>query len=366
MSLGSESFSAVPDGRTQPSVKLYALTLLFPPVMLLGFEAGGLWMFFFPLFAFGLVPLVELFAPGTSANFDAEAEARAKTTRSYDFVLYGLVLLQWGLVLYMLQRLGTQTNTPLELVGLISSVGLTSGVFGINVGHELGHRKKRYEQNLAKLSLLSTLYTHFFIEHNRGHHARVATPEDPASARRGEMVYTFWCRSVAGSWLSAWHLEARRLRKRGRRVLSWHNQMLRLQLLQLALLVAVYAVFGLAAVLGFLATSAIGILLLETVNYLEHYGLQRQRTHTGRYEGVKPQHAWNSNRPWSRVLLFELTRHADHHVNANRKYQILRHVDPSPQLPTGYAGMILLALIPPLWFRVMHRILDRQSRPASV
>jgi alkane 1-monooxygenase len=211
---------------------------------------------------------------------------------------------------------------------------------------------------MSRILLLSTLYMHFFIEHNRGHHKNVSTEDDPATSRYGETLYGFYVRTIRDSWLSAWRLEADRLGKEGLPFWSWRNEMLRFQVIQLAFVSAIYLFFGFFVLCHFLAGAAIGVLLLETVNYIEHYGLMRKKT-GDRYERTLPAHSWNSNHPIGRLLLLELSRHSDHHFMANRKYQILRHFDNSPQMPTGYPGMMLLALIPPLWFRVMHRQIDK-------
>ena len=197
---------------------------------------------------------------------------------------------------------------------------------------------------------------HFYIEHNRGHHKNVATVEDPASSRYGESLYRFYFRSVIDSYLSAWNLEAKRLKKDEKKVLSLHNEMLRFQIIQLILILSIGFIFSWATVLYFIIAAIIGFLMLENVNYIEHYGLTRTKK-VGTYERAKPIHSWNSNHPLSRLMLFELSRHSDHHYMASRKYQLLRHHDESPQLPTGYAGMMMLALVPPLWFNVMHKII---------
>ena|SRR5690554_2857922 len=213
---------------------------------------------------------------------------------------------------------------------------------------------------MAKALLLTSLYTHFFIEHNRGHHTRVGTDLDPASARFGEWLWTFIPRSMVGGYLSAWELERERLRARNAKVLSWANEMVRLSVLQLVFTTAIFLVFGWVAGLGFIGAAIIGGMLLETVNYLEHYGLEREILEDGKIERVLPIHSWNANQPMGRYLLFELSRHSDHHAHARRKYQTLRHFDYSPQLPTGYPGMMILAWIPPLWFAVVHRHMLRE------
>ncbi len=211
---------------------------------------------------------------------------------------------------------------------------------------------------LSKVALAQTGYGHFFIEHNRGHHVRVATPEDPASSRLGESFWAFLPRTVAGSVRSAWGIERERLGRSGISVWSWRNDILQAWAMTVVLFAVLTAVFGLV-VLPYLLLQALGFSLLEVVNYLEHYGLLRQKKEDGRYERCLPEHSWNSNNVASNVLLYHLQRHSDHHANPTRRYQALRHVDEAPQLPTGYAGMIVLAWFPPLWRRVMDpRLLD--------
>jgi alkane 1-monooxygenase len=234
-------------------------------------------------------------------------------------------------------------------------MGLACGTFGINVGHELGHRVKPYEQWLAKSLLLTSLYTHFFIEHNKGHHKNVSTPIDPSSAPKGMTLYRFWLRSVTGTWRDAWLIAKEDLQKKGLPALHFKNEMLQLQMLQVIFLLLIIFKFGWAACGYFVVAAILGFLLLETVNYIEHYGLARKETAPGKYERALPQHSWNSNHVLGRLMLFELSRHSDHHYLASRKYQVLRHHDEAPQLPTGYPGSILLATVPPLWFAVMDK-----------
>ncbi len=208
---------------------------------------------------------------------------------------------------------------------------------------------------MSKILLWTTMYLHFFIEHNRGHHKNVSTDEDPASSRYGETIYAFYIRTVRDSWLSAWHIEAERLKKVGLPFWSFHNEMLIYQIVQAATVAIIFIEFGWKITLYYLLAAFIGALLLETVNYVEHYGLRRKKIDGEYYEKVLPIHSWNSNHPIGRLMLFELTRHSDHHYIASRKYQVLRHFNQSPQMPTGYPGMMLLALFPPLWFAVMHK-----------
>ncbi len=244
---------------------------------------------------------------------------------------------------------------PFEAFGKILVLGLSCGVFGINVAHELGHRKKGFEQVMAKLLLISTLYCQFFIEHNKGHHKNVSTPHDPSSAPYGTTLYGFWIRSITGVYRDAWRIANAECRKKGKPVFSWHNEMLQLQVYTLWWIAIIILAFGIKVFLLYLPAALIGILLLETVNYIEHYGLARKLTERGTYERAQPIHSWNSSHPVGRMVLFELSRHSDHHYLASRPYQILRHHEEAPQLPTGYPGSMLLATVPPLWFKVMDK-----------
>ena len=200
---------------------------------------------------------------------------------------------------------------------------------------------------------------HFFIEHNKGHHKHVATPQDPSSARRGEPLYFFYVRTMLFSYISAWRIANDEMRKKGKAIFSLSNEMLQAQLWQIALVILIFAGFGVMPMLAFIAAAFTGALLLETVNYIEHYGLQRKETTPGKYERALPIHSWNSSHPLGRIMLFELSRHSDHHYLASRPYQVLRHHDAAPQLPTGYPGSMILSLIPTLWFMVMDKRIER-------
>ena len=333
----------------------YLFTLTLPNLVAIALTLKGFWVWMPVIYSFGLIPLLELGISPDSKNLSAAEEAVRKEDRLYDYVIYLMVGVLYVLLGYFLYIIQAHPLEGWEFAGLIASMGLMCGTYGINVGHELGHRKKKGERTLAKISLLSSLYMHFFIEHNRGHHKRVATEEDPASARKGENLYAFWFRSIAGSYRSAWEIENQRLRSRKLPAFSLKNEMLVFHLIQGLFLVSIFAIFGWRAGGAFMGAAVIGILLLETVNYIEHYGLSRKKLASGKYERTQVHHSWNSNHILGRLMLFELSRHSDHHYMASRKYQILRHHDESPNMPTGYPGMMVLALFPPLWFLVMHR-----------
>lgn len=322
---------------------------------IMSFLNSGLVVWLPLVYSWIIIPLVELFTRPDESNLSQAEEELAKKNTAYDLLLYLVVPFQYfalGLYFYIMSK-GHQSTV--DMVGKTMVMGLLCGVMGINVGHELGHRSKGFELLLAKLLLLSSLYMHFFIEHNKGHHKRVGTPEDPASARLGEGLYVFYFRTVLFGYLDAWRIAIRDARKKGHKAFSIQNEMLQFHFIQAAFVAIVFYLFGWQTTLLFLAAALQGILLLETVNYIEHYGLQRKQIAEGKYQRAMPEHSWNSNHILGRVMLFELSRHSDHHYLASRKYQLLRHHENSPQMPTGYPGMMLLATIPPLWFRVMNR-----------
>lgn len=332
----------------------YASVYLSIGIILLSLIMGGYWVFVAPLYVFGLIPLMELILPFSEKNMDKAEEEIAKKDIKYDLVVWSVVPLQFAVMFYFLNRIGDGTLAWWEIGGMIFAFGIACGVLGINLAHELGHRATWYEQTMSKMLLMTSLYMHFFIEHNRGHHKNVSTDEDPASSRYGENIYAFFIRSVRDGWHSAWHIESERLKKANQSFWSIHNEMLMYQFIQGGLLIAIAAIWGIKVMLFFSASAIMGFLLLETVNYIEHYGLRRKKIDGEYYEKVLPIHSWNSNHPIGRIMLFELTRHSDHHYMASRKYQVLRHFDHSPQMPTGYPGMMVLAFMPPLWFKVMH------------
>lgn len=310
---------------------------------------------------FVMIPFIELFTKGSTDNLSKIEEELEKENKVYDWMLYGLVPLQYLIMVYFLIQVSNESLPLSYKIGATTAYGMACGILGINAAHELGHRTTKHEQLMSKLLLLTTMYMHFFIEHNRGHHKNVSTDEDPASSRYGETVYAFYIRTILGSYSSAWHIESERLKKKNHVFWSVNNEMLIYQLVQLILLVLIGIIFGLKTLLFFIVGAFIGILLLETVNYIEHYGLKRKKK-GDTYERTMPIHSWNSNHPLGRLILLELSRHSDHHYMASRKYQILRHFDESPQMPTGYPGMLLLSLVPPLWFKVMHQRIDRYKQ----
>jgi alkane 1-monooxygenase len=336
----------------------YLIAYLLPLSAFAGIWLGGPFSFGSIYVGFLFIPILEQLLPRSVANLSPAEEDTQSKRRLFDVLLYLNIPILYSLIGYYFHTLAQGGLAGYEVLGLTLNVGLLVGSIGINVGHELGHRSARYEQRMAKALLLPALYMHFIIEHNRGHHKNVATDADPASARRGQTLYAFWLQSVIGGYRHAWQLERERLAREGRPFFSASNEMLHFSLLQLLWLLAVGAVFGWALIPFAIAIATVGILMLETVNYIEHYGLRRRRLESGAYEIVQPHHSWNSDHELGRIFLYELTRHSDHHYKASRKYQVLRHFDESPQLPLGYPASILMALVPPLWFVAMNPLVD--------
>ena len=332
----------------------YLIAYTLPLTAAVGLWLGGPWTWLTLAYTFGLVPLLEWWRPLAPAVPGVAAATEAKRHAFFDGLLYLNVPLQYGLLVFFLYTLKTRAFSVAETTGAVLGVGICCGALGINVAHELGHRARAWEQRLAQALLLSTWYLHFFIEHNRGHHRHVATPLDPVTARLHEGYWHFLPRAVLGEYRSAWALETERLRRQGQPWWSASNQMLQFQGAQAILAVGVLAVFGPWGLLAWLGAATVGYVLFQLVNYVEHYGLLRRQTAPGLYERVQPHHSWNSEYPLGRILLYELTRHSDHHYQAARPYHTLRHQPASPQMPTGYPGMMLLAIVPPLWFRVMN------------
>jgi alkane 1-monooxygenase len=349
------------------SFKKYAYVICFilPPFAYLGFHLGGYFNFITPFLVFLILPLLDIIVGKDSTNPKEDEVPGLQNERYYRYLTYCWAYLQVGFVLWAVYSVVTTELLWHELIGFTISVGVITGGIGITVAHELGHKNTKLEQFLAKLILATVCYMHFFIEHNRGHHVNVSTHKDPASSRKGESFYRFYFRTVVGSYLGAWNIEKRRLEKKGFTVWNYRNEMLWYWVIQLGL---VGVLFGVASFLTgypqwivpifFFAQAWIGFSLLELVNYIEHYGLKRKEIAPGKYERVLPIHSWNANQFVSNAFLFHLQRHSDHHANAGRRYQSLRHFEESPQMPAGYEVMILLALVPPLWRKVVDPKLE--------
>jgi len=345
---------------------LWVLGLTMPllPFLAVGLHeltGWGVWLWLGPIVILGMVPIIDWIVGLDPANPPDAVIKSLEQDRYYRWLTYLFLPLQYAGFALAFWYIATGDLTLVNKIGLAVTVGFIGGL-GINTAHELGHKKESHERWLSKIALAQSCYGHFYIEHNRGHHVRVATPADPASSRVGESFYRFWPRTVFGSLASAWELESRRYSRRGQHPFRIGNDVIN-ALLMTAALWALMVIWLGPAIMPFLLIQAfIAITLLEAVNYLEHYGMLREIVGVPgkeRYERVEPRHSWNSNNIATNVLLYHLQRHSDHHAHPTRRYQALRDEKSAPALPTGYASMILLALVPPAWNRVMDpRVLD--------
>ncbi len=341
----------------------YLAFLILPLTVSISFVQNG-WLTYLPIFTFFiLVPLLELLFQPDNSNFSKEEEEIEKNKKIYTIILYLTIPIQFFYFGWFLLYIVPQEIPFTDLLGKTFSMGLMCGVIGINVGHELGHRNNRRDEFLGELLLLTSLNTHFLPYHNAGHHFNVATPKDAATARKNEILYIFWIRSHFQSYFQAWAIENKRLQASGRSWFHYQNRMVMYSLSSILLTFSIFFFLGLKAFVAFLSAAIVGILLLETVNYIEHYGLLRTKNERGRYERVKRTHSWNSNHIIGKYMLFNLSRHSDHHYNGSKHYQLLKSLSESPQMPTGYPGMMLVALFPPVWFKLMNkklRVLQEQ------
>lgn len=337
----------------------YLASFLVPGTATLGLALGGPWAWLTVAGVFIAIPALDAWV-GIRENreensFEETSIQAARANRLYSWILYAHLPVQILLIFYLGATWNHSQAHPMVRLGWILSVILSTGGIGITVAHELIHRRTLAERWIGRWILMSVLYMHFAIEHVRGHHALVATDQDPASAPQGMSVYRFMLGTVPGQWRSAWRLEAKRLAKHGLNLWSFHNEMLVFVMIQAAWIALIVTLFGTAFLPVYLAVAILSFLLLEIVNYIEHYGLRREKGTNGRWESVRESHSWNSNHRISRMLLFELSRHSDHHMSAEKPYQVLLNEPASPQMPNGYPGMVLLALVPPLWFSIMDR-----------
>lgn len=352
--------------RISPTVMIHLKSVLYLLVFVIWFlpfygiaharVSGGwdLWAWYALVIIFGLVPLLDhVFGQDPANPTDQQVEAM---TRNHYYAVLALAMLPWQY--WNLYQAGeVMATAPFGVAGYLGwmvSVGFVGAIIAINTGHELTHKDSRIEQWAGGLLLASVCYAGFKVEHIRGHHVTVSTPEDASSARYGQSLYRFLPHAFKHNFLNAWKLEAERLRKKNLPAFHWRNELIWWYSISAGLAIASFALWGWIGALFFVGQGFFAALLLEIINYVEHYGLHRRKLPNGRYERPTPAHSWNSNFFFTNMMLFHLQRHSDHHAHPKRRYQVLRHFDGSPQLPSGYASMVVLALLPPLWFRVMN------------
>ncbi|GBF48700.1 putative alkane 1-monooxygenase [Leptospira ryugenii] len=343
----------------------FTFPFVLPPVGLVSAYLGGFYLLSLPILIFVILPILDICMGGDKHNPSEQDVEHLSEQKYFRFLTYAWAFLQLFYVIWACLFLTHSQLAIWEMALFALSTGLITGGIGITVGHELGHKNTRWEQFLSKMIYMTVSYMHFFIEHNRGHHVHVSTMKDSATSRENQSFYSFYPQTVIGSFLSAWKIEAKRLQNQNRPIWSLANDMIVYLLItfgfvaSLTLFGSFYsAKFVWQIPVFFFLQSFVATLLLELTNYIEHYGLERKEISPGKFEKVDITHSWNQNFFVSNAFLFHLQRHSDHHANANRRYQVLRHVNEAPQLPFGYEVMIVIALVPPLWFRLMNPRLE--------
>ncbi|TGM58191.1 alkane 1-monooxygenase [Leptospira vanthielii] len=352
----------------------FLLCYVLPILTVFAEGIGGLSYLIVPITVFILLPVLDLFLGRDTSNPTDTNFLKLQNDSYFRYLTETWAYVQLTFVIWSIYRITLFPHSTIEFLLFAIAVGIVTGGVGITVGHELGHKNTRYEQFLSKVIYMTVCYMHFYIEHNRGHHTHVSTPNDPASSQKNQSFYRFYPQTVLGAYKSAWELEKKRLSKLGLGVLHYRNEMVWYTVVTIFFLTTMVLLGSYFSgyqgirldILGFLLLqSFVAFSLLELTNYIEHYGLKRNEVTSGKFEKVLPIHSWNQNYFVSNALLFQLQRHSDHHANAGRRYQALRHFEEAPQLPFGYEVMILIALFPPLWFSMMNPILESWEKKQS-
>lgn len=349
----------------------YLLVLIAPAVQILSWyfarsrpELSTFWAFFPLVFVFGIVPLADYLVGKDPSNPDENDEVPAlNEERIYRWFTIAMLPVYLAFIAFAGWAFAAPTGmsgfNTLGQIGWLLSTGVMGGIIAINVGHELIHKEPRIENWAGGLLYASVTYATFKVEHVRGHHVHVSTPEDASSSRFNQSLYSFVPQAVVRNFIAGWRLQKEYLARKGKSAFSLENELIWWYACSFAFAACFYAAFGWIGVAFFFAQGFIAGLTLEIINYIEHYGLHRRKLENGRYESVTPAHSWNSNYLLTNLFLFQLQRHSDHHAYARRRYQVLRHYDDSPQLPAGYATMFVLAFFPPLWKRIMNPRVER-------
>ena len=335
----------------------YLMSYSIAVTAFIGILVGGPYVYLTVVYTFIFIPILESNTKEYINEYSDDEKKSRNLDPFFDFLLYLNIPIVYGIFFVSLNTL-VHTNSISEIIGIILSASIVMATNGINVGHELGHRKSLFSRTCSKLLYLPCQYMHFFIEHNYGHHINVATPNDPATAKYKQNLYSFWISSVTKTYISAWRIQLKLLRVSKLSFFSLRNDMIFYTLFQISFLIFIYLNYGLVITIYSVLMSIGSFLFLETINYVEHYGLLRKIKSNGKYERVKPHHSWNSNHTIGRITLYELTRHSDHHFISSKKYQVLESIDDSPQLPYGYPTSILISFFPPLWFRIMNPLVE--------
>ena len=338
----------------------YLGAFIIPILGIYTFNSTGFKAYFGLIFLYLIIPILEIIFPPNKNNLDAREKDLASNDPYYDLILFLSVPLHLYVIFVFLNTVSNEAIYNSDLIAYIFMMGTILGVNGINIGHELGHKTKdKLKTFLSHIMLLTSIQNHFIPYHNAGHHRDVGTPNDLSSAREGDIFYFFAFRSQIGGYFKAWRLENQRLKSLNKNI--FFNPMILYAILNLLLFSAIYYYCGFNVTSFYFLAAIYGISILEAQNYFSHYGLRRKLLENGRYERVKPSHSWNSDHIFGRILLFELTRHSDHHHSGSKPYQILESEENSPTLPFGYPAMLILSYFPFIFIPLMKKHLKKYA-----
>jgi len=340
--------------------RFWYLYAYFTPALVAAFyiafimTGNALWLAAPAAWIFGVIPIIDIVVGGDDHNPPEAVMPAMMKDKFYRFSVYPHFAVAFALFAFTIYIVGSYALPWWAYVSLLLSAGIGSGGI-LLLTHELGHKTNKLDQLMAKIGNSMIGYGHFCIEHNRGHHVMVSTPEDPASSRMGESIYRFAVREISGTFARGWHHERERLAKMGHGFWHYKNDVLQSYALSLIIIGLCVAAFGPLILLFIVPHHVLSWYTLTQANYIEHYGLLRQKLPSGKYERTQPHHSWNTNHLFSNMQTFHLQRHSDHHANPLRPYQVLRDFPDLPTLPNGYIGCYSLAAIPPLWFKIMDK-----------
>lgn len=330
----------------------YLILLFLPAMVVAGYFIGGWFNFLAPVCCFFAYPVANLFL--------SSSEEHAHTQQTYSSSAYENIALVFVPVLFLLTawctyKAGTIKMDAVSFTGLAISLGIVNSIIGFTLAHEFIHRFRKAEKFAGYFLLLQNNYMHYGIEHVHGHHVYACTPADPHTARIGESLYAFLPRAILHTYTNAVRIERKRLSRGQYKIPFLHNRILWFGVLQIVLMLTIFFILNTTALMFFLLQNLVAIILLHVINYLQHYGLMRKETDAGKYEKLNVHHAWNTGKKNTSFNLFQLENHADHHLHPDKHFDELKHTDSSPEHPAGYSIMVLLSLVPPLWFKIMHK-----------
>ena len=305
------------------------------------------------IWVFILVPIIDLMLPYLSKQ-----DVDLKENMLHNFSILIILPCILFLIVFGLIVVSDSSISLLVAAALGAAVGMSGGSIGITTAHELIHRQNKYMRGIGVFLLVLCCYGHFRIEHVYGHHKHVATKEDPATARRGENFYFYFIRCVINSVISSWNIEKNILDKKNINTLSLQNRMLHYFVLEIIFLFIAFFVAGINGLVFVVFHSFVSITLLELVNYIQHYGLER-KMQNGKYERFTDHHSWNSRHISANWSTFNLGLHAEHHQSASKHYPLLSQEEKVIEMPANYSIMLIMALIPPLWFFVMDKKINK-------